>query len=402
MFLEIKFKSLSGALLPADGISAADVDSCSDGPPFVCQMCTDSTDTAAAANTATFSHKPKLLVHYALQHRQPFCSTCCTVFGTERDRMTHENRAHWPFRCPRCRADFFQPAQLEQHMRLAHGRRTCDLCETACAWTGDDTDAAEYEQHLRLQHHCIDRQFHLAVAAPIIVAPASGERKKPITRFRCRLCASDKLFANFHGHYLNHHKVRLNKFLALALQFVESNDEFLPRIGAAEKTPPSSSTPDGSVPKKTFKDVADNFEVSMRDCNGGETATKPMSESRMDFDTSLVQFVASTDGESTTDDDDDGATPATTKDRRRLACAYCDTASGFDRVTLGKHLQAVHGFQVRNFEYRCHRCRRAFASRLSLQHHRQTVHADDWAATAGGGWCCTFCEQSLVSRKALR
>lgn len=394
MFHEIKFNPLSAVLLPPDGISAA-VHRDSDETRFACQLCA----------SVEFPHKSKLLVHYALNHRQPFCSTCCTIFGTELDRMTHENRAHWPFRCTRCRLDFFQPTQLEQHMRTTHGRRTCDLCDEMCAWSANDDDAGDYESHLRVQHHCFDRAFELAIAAPIVVAPSGDERPKPITKFRCRLCACDKLFVNFHGHYLNHHKVRLNKFLTLALQFAQSNDEFLPRIGAIEKTPAAGSDR-RSASRSTFKEVAEHFEVSQRDSGDGATTA----ESRPDFNTNLVQFVVSTDCDSTSDDDGGvaaGAEPAvvpTIRCRRRLGCPYCDTATVFDRAALGKHLQAVHGFQVRNFEYRCHRCRRAFASRLSLQHHRQKVHEVDASTSAGGtdGWNCSFCEQSQVSRKALR
>lgn len=376
LFHEIKFNPHTHSRLPQSGVPP-------DGsPPFTCVLC-------PSEPPVVFAHKSKLTAHYVLNHRQPHCTTCCTVVATEIDRITHENRSHWPFRCALCRAEFFHPQRLEEHRRSKHNRQTCDLCDTVLL-------ADDYEHHLRAHHDCISAAFDLAIVAPVVAgADTTGKR---IAKFRCRLCAKEKLFVNYQGHLLNHHKVRLNKYLELTLQFMQSYAELLHRIGPSEKT--SREDAAGQVSKSTFAEVADHFDVEKRD---DEASNDAVVESKLDFDTSLVQFVASTDDETTADeevavDSLDGAAVVT--GRRRLVCPYCEHTGVFDRCALGKHLQTVHGFQVRNLEYRCHRCRRGFASRVSLQRHKQKEHSD--GGRTGAESRCPFCEQIQGGRKALR
>lgn len=346
-----------------------------DVPPFQCLLC-----------AKQYPHLPKLLFHYVANHRLRFCGQCSVAIPTEQSRMTHENQKHWPLQCRKCYAEFFNRGMLNQHYASNHSFKACDLCDEVL----DLKQSKNYADHLRAQHDTgsnISPEDFVSWSFVIIDNIGSLESNKPISKFHCRLCAKDKLLINFQGHFLQNHKITMHNFLEMTDRFVASHPaRLLDRLGvvaaASKKTSGQSRIGD---------DLWDHFEMMRKEeLPGGRS-----DETVFDFDSSMVQCVVSTDDDEDSEDDE-----STTGSRRRLNCLYCsESAAG--RHNIGRHLQSVHGFQVKNFENRCSPCRKTFGSRLALARHNRIYHT---ASSSDGNVLmnCPFCEETNASRDEMR
>lgn len=161
----------------------------------------------------------------------------------------------------------------------------------------------------------------------------------------------------------------------------------LDRLGvvvAASKKTATSQLAGGPPPG--VDDFWDHFEMMRKE-------ELPLTETVFDFDSSLVQCVVSTDDDE--DSEDDGGSAAGSS--RRLCCLYCsESAAG--RFNFGKHLQNVHGFQVKNFENRCSSCRKSFGSHLAVARHNRIYHTSSDTRLMK----CPFCEETGGSRDEMR
>lgn len=349
------------------------------GPPFHCQLC-----------TKQYPHQAKLLFHYVANHRLRFCGECSVALPTEQLRMTHENQKHWPFECRKCYAEFFNVTMLDQHYSTVHSYHACDLCSQVL----DPSKANQsYADHLRTQHDVAN-----AVSADVLAqrtfvdigGSASDEHTKPITKFHCRLCSKEKLFANFQGHFLNNHKLTMHKFLEMTDQFVASHPAvLLARLGAGVMAVADQPKKMRQRLSADVDELLAHFEMVRREeyqLPGGRA-----DETVLDFDSSLVQCVASTD------EDEDSDAGRSTESSRIISCFLC-SATAVGRHNIGAHLRNVHGFQVKNFDNRCSVCRKTFSSRRALGNHYRVHHS----AVDASMRKCPFCEEANTSRDEMR
>lgn len=297
--------------------------------------------------------------------------------------MTHENQKHWPLQCRKCYAEFFQREMLNQHYLSQHSLKVCDLCTEVL----DLKQSKTYVDHLRLQHDVTSNIMLEVLASNCFVnfAEAGEESTKPISKFNCRLCSKEKMFINFQGHFLNNHKLSKHKFLEITDQFVESQSKtLLDRLGVVSTSKKVAQSQTVGV-----NDLWDHFEIVRKEEIAGGRTT----ETVFDFDTSMIQCVASTDEDEDSEDDESAAGSS------RMYCLYCsETAIG--RHKMGKHLQNIHGFRVRNFDNRCSSCRKSFSTQLALSRHNRIVHhSSDMRSELRK---CPFCEDTNKSRDEMR
>lgn len=343
-----------------------------------------------------FNNKFKATAHYVLGHRLKYCPVCCELFGNDLDKMTHENRQHWPFQCVKCYAEYTNPLILNDHYRSSHSMQTCSYCEAVLSPSKDGT----LIEHLKSKHS-VEQLNDLAptVIWTLITAPGDDVIIDNVKKFHCHLCMQDKWLGSLVSHYQLGHKVDLQKFLSFA---VNSSDQSLAFIdnafveaNAINKKRNSRSVETIAKTIKKIKNTSLNKMVSTT-CNF--TLVKRLSSSEIadttliptyDYDTNLVQCIASTE------DEDDKESESESR-VSPLTCQYCLMSLPTFR-SLCQHMQKLHGFQLKNTENRCHPCRKVYATLSSLQKHRKKMHE-----SAVPTLKCPFCEEEHNSRMRLR
>lgn len=298
--------------------------------------------------------------------------------------MTHENQKHWPLQCQKCYAEFFSIGMLNQHYSSHHSFKACDLCNVVLDLK---KQSLTYADHLRAQHDTASDICPDVLAARSFVDLADGvdESTKTISKFHCRLCSKEKMLINFQGHFLNNHKLTMHTFLQMTNQFVAHHPaKLLDRLGVV-----ATNKKIAESQRTNVDDLLEHFEMMRKEeLPGGRS-----SETVFDFDSSLVQCVVSTDEDE--DSEDDG----TAGSSRRLFCLFCsESAAG--RFNIGKHLQGVHGFRVKNFDNRCSLCRKTFGSRLAFARHNRIYHTS--SDTNNALLKCPFCDETNSSRDEMR
>lgn len=350
-----------------------------------------------------FNNKFKATTHYVVGHRLKYCPVCCELFGNDLDRMTHENRQHWPFECVKCYAEYTNPLILKDHYHSNHSMETCSYCETVLNPSKDGT----LIEHLTSKHSV----EQLDDLAPTVIWTLTNQTDDDVIidhvkKFHCHLCMQDKLLGSLVSHYQLGHKIDLPKFLGFAIkssdQILTTIDDALVEAYAKNKKRSSRCISTNETTAKTLKKIKNsamnkmgsttcNFTLVKREpiSDGADTSLMP----NYDYDTNLVHCIASTDEE---DDDINFETEIRVIP---FTCQYCLMAVPTFR-SLCQHMQKQHGFQMKNTENRCHPCRKVYATLSSLQKHRKKTHHN--IAVVPSQSKCPFCADIIDSRVKMR
>lgn len=320
------------------------------------------------------------------------------------DKITHENKQHWPFQCTKCYAEYTNPMILKDHYRTSHSMVTCSYCDAVLSPSKDGT----LIEHLKSKHSVEQLNGDLA---PTVIWTLS---KKPgddvivdnVKKFHCHLCMQDKLLGSLVSHYQLGHKIDLQKFLDFAVKSSDKIrvfiDNALIEANAINKKRSSRSVATAKTLKK-IKNSSLNKMVSTI-CNFMLVKKNSSSEAAdstliptYDYDTNLVQCIASSEEEDETSLSDK---ECQYKDRvSPFTCQYCLIALPTFR-SLCQHMQKLHGFQLKNTENRCHPCRKVYSTLSSLQKHRKKMHES--ATQPLNPIKCPFCEEEHDSRIQMR
>lgn len=354
-----------------------------------------------------FNNKFKATVHYVLGHRLKYCPVCCDLFANDMDKMTHENRQHWPFQCTKCYAEYTNPLILKDHYLTSHSMQTCSYCDAVLNPSKDGT----LIEHLKSKHS-VEQLNDLAPAVIWTLTKTLGDDIiiDNVKKFHCHLCKQDKVLGSLISHYQLGHKIDLHKFLNFAIKCSDQNlafiDNTLIEANAINKKRSSRNVAADETTAKTLKKIKNsslnkmvsticNFSLVKRESSSEAAATTLIPT--YDYDTSLVHCIASTEEEDETSpadkacENENGASPFT--------CQYClMTLPTFRSLCL--HMQKLHGFQLKNTENRCHPCRKVYSTLSSLQKHRKKMHQS--AVPPLNQIKCPFCEEEIDSRIQMR
>lgn len=117
-------------------------------------------------------------------------------------------------------------------------------------------------------------------------------------------------------------------------------------------------------------------------------ASSPEQNITYDFDTSLVECIASSDIESADEEN-------TLK--LKFTCEFCKIKKFTSIHRLLLHMNKNHGFQIKNFENRCNVCLKIFANKTYLPKHYRKQHKIPAAC-----YCCPFCQDKMIKRTEMR
>ncbi|KAJ0176448.1 hypothetical protein K1T71_007627 [Dendrolimus kikuchii] len=380
--------------------------------PYSCLLCHD-----------WFISRPKIVIHYILNHRKGFCGIC-RYFVPDRESWSEHLTFHSPWPCSQCIKNFDTESELRDHLSTVHNLVHCKLCHFRVS------DNDQYNTHLLGKHNVTN------VSSKNQPYPWELE-DDGTTDFLCLLCnKSHNANSSFFTHYMGHHHFTI-KCLAkiisginlpfivlganLSAQFIHGQLSKHSRFGYIEPDDKSndSSVKNDLTPTALFNDMLPQIkQESLSDQEEPKLETEikfePISDimdhtAEEDFDITQMELIIPekcyydyvnyllkhVNLNQMPVNSDINYGPSRDNVFIEILCCLCKTKHSTVQNLL-IHMSKMHSIKSTLF-YSCRVCAASFESQSDLD-----THVTEELGEFDDLWLCQFCDKEFDNRERVR
>ncbi|VVC90826.1 unnamed protein product [Leptidea sinapis] len=254
--------------------------------PYSCLLCPD-----------WFTNRPKIIIHYVLNHKKDFCGIC-RYFVPDRDAWIDHIKFHTPWPCSQCVETFPTEELSRNHLRNVHNLVHCRLCHFRLS------TSENYDSHLYQKHNVTN------------VACIYGDLwdTSVYNKFLCLLCMKpDNISTTLVSHFMGYHHLTLKclanlvsgkdppftvKGVDVSLQFIETELKGQTKWGYVDIDNPVINAPDNN-----FADYVLGSQQNQATVEVKQEVLSDSEEGKLDGETNAINAAAKSDNEDVNQND---------------------------------------------------------------------------------------------------